>query len=80
VAYDNRGLMYRNKYEYDISIADFTKAIELDPTLAKAYFNRGLAYDRIGEIELARADLIKCIEISTDPSLTKAAKELEERL
>jgi hypothetical protein len=28
----------------------------------------------------AKADLDKCIEISTDPALTKAAKDLRERL
>jgi tetratricopeptide (TPR) repeat protein len=72
--------MYRDKGEYDTSIADFDKAIELDPTLAKAYFNRGFAYNRKGDKEQARADLDKCIEISTDPSLTKAAQELKERL
>ncbi len=80
VAYDNRGLMYRDKYEYETSIIDFTRAIELDPNLAKAYFNRGLAYGRIGQTDKARADLEKCIELSTDPVLTKAAKDLEERL
>jgi tetratricopeptide (TPR) repeat protein len=72
--------MYRDKGEYDTAIFDFNKAIELGPKLAKAYFNRAYAYNRKGDKAQARADLDKCIQISTDPGLTKAAKELRERL
>ena len=39
-AYSNRGAAYVNKKDYDRSIADHTKAIELDPNYAAAYYNR----------------------------------------
>ena len=44
VFYNNRGWAYRDQGELDKAIADFTKAIELDPTYAVAYNNRGFVY------------------------------------
>ena len=41
VSYANRGVEYRNKGDLDRAIADFTKAIEIDPKFAGAYNNRG---------------------------------------
>src|SRR5258708_31589841 len=38
VAYIGRGTAYGDKGDYDRAIADFTKAIELDPKSAVAYF------------------------------------------
>jgi tetratricopeptide (TPR) repeat protein len=37
----NRGNAYYRKRDYDRAIADYTKAIELDPNYANAYTNRG---------------------------------------
>jgi tetratricopeptide (TPR) repeat protein len=31
------------KADYDRAIADYTEAIRLDPTFARAYYNRGFA-------------------------------------
>ncbi len=39
-----RGIAYGKKGEYDKAIADFTKALELEPNTIFAYRNRGLAY------------------------------------
>ena len=50
-AYNNRGSAKVNKGDVDGAIADFNRALQLDPKLAKAYMNRGIAkrekYDRI---------------------------------
>ena len=43
-AYNNRGITYRLKGEIDRAIEDYSKAIELDPSLDYAYYNRGIAY------------------------------------
>jgi tetratricopeptide (TPR) repeat protein len=43
-AYDNRGLAYYRKGDYDKAISDYSNAIETNPKLAKPYNNRGLAY------------------------------------
>lgn len=54
VAYFRRGLAYYERGEYDRAIADYTKAIALDPNLAGAYHSRGLAY-----VQQARDLLVK---------------------
>ena len=43
-AYNNRGIAYDEKGEFDKAIEDYKKAIELNPEYADAYNNRGLAY------------------------------------
>ena len=50
--------------KYDLAIADFTKAIELNPRLALAYLNRGLAYASKGQFDLAITDFTKVIELN----------------
>lgn len=44
-------------------MADFVKAIEINPNLAVAYYNRGNAYDRRGETDKAEADFKKAKEL-----------------
>ena len=44
-AYTNRGLALAKKGNVDAAIADYTKAIAIDPNLAWAYYSRGEAYD-----------------------------------
>ena len=43
IVYYGRGLAKSTKGDQDGAIADFSKAIELNPKLAEAYLNRGLA-------------------------------------
>ena len=65
-AYCERGRAYRCKAEYELAIADYTKAIEIAPEFVSAYCDRGHAYTEKGEYDLAIADWTKVIE--TDPS------------
>jgi tetratricopeptide (TPR) repeat protein len=44
-----------------LAIADFTKAIELDPKFANAYNNRGIMHGRKGEMDKAIADYTSAI-------------------
>ncbi len=52
----NRGKAYDDKGDYDQSIGDQSKAIELPADLAGAYFNRGNAYGGKGDPAAAAAD------------------------
>lgn len=53
----NRGLSLANlERNYD-AIADFNRAIELDPSFVRAYRARGNCYLKVGEIEKGNADL-----------------------
>lgn len=58
-----RGFTYLAKNQYDLAIADFTKAIELDPNGLIAYYNRGVAYLDMGSYDLAIADFTEVIEL-----------------
>ena len=42
--YITRGTAYLKNNNYDLAIADFSKAIELEPETLLAYKNRGIAY------------------------------------
>jgi tetratricopeptide (TPR) repeat protein len=54
------------------AIADFTKAIELDPKLAPAYFYRGVAKSITGEGKSSRADFSKAIKLDKTPKDAEA--------
>lgn len=52
--------------DYDCKIDNFTKVIELDPTIVGAYMNRGNAYHKKNMNDLALADLNKALELRPD--------------
>ena len=66
-AYFDRGVASRNKVDFDSAIAEFTKAIQLDPKFARAYFARGLVYQDKGDTDRAIADFTRVIELDPLP-------------
>ena len=74
-AHYNRGCAYGEIGEYDKAILDYNKVIELNPRDVLAYYNRGRAYREKGKVPEAVSDLETCVELSTDPELTKDAKQ-----
>ena len=60
------------------AIADFNKAIQLDPNLAGAYNNRGVVYSETGKYKPAIADFNKAIQL--DPNLADAYNKSWENL
>lgn len=50
----------------EAAIAEFTKAIEVDPECLKAYLNRAMCYNETGQPKKAVADFSKAIEL--DPN------------
>ncbi len=67
-AYNNRGIVYANKGEYDLAITDFSKSIELNPSDFFAYNNRGNAYNDIGKFDEAIKDFNTAINLKPDYS------------
>jgi tetratricopeptide (TPR) repeat protein len=61
--YDNRGIAYSNKGEFDRSIADHTKAIELNLTDAVPYYHRALSHFQMKSFDQAIVDFSKAAEI-----------------
>ena len=54
--FNERGLSYAKKGEYDRAIADYTEAIRLNREPVGPYINRGSAYEKKGELDKALAD------------------------
>ncbi|MBU0988468.1 MAG: SPOR domain-containing protein, partial [Proteobacteria bacterium] len=48
-AYNNRGSAWFLKGDYDRAIADYTKAIDINPRYTNAYRNRGIIYSKQGD-------------------------------
>jgi tetratricopeptide (TPR) repeat protein len=61
--YYQSGNVKRARGDYQGAIADYTRAIELNPKFDKAYFNRGLTKDNLGDYSAAIADYSKSLEI-----------------
>jgi tetratricopeptide (TPR) repeat protein len=65
-AYNNRGVAYRVRANYDAAIDDFNEAIKLVPDFANAFNNRGVAYRNMGDLDRAVADYDQAIRIKPD--------------
>ena len=70
IAYDNRGVAHFRQADYDRAIADYTKAIEIDPKYARARMRRGAAYGMKGDHDQAIMDSTEALKL--DPTDWKA--------
>ena len=61
-----RGLAYHEKGDYDKAIAEYTEAIRLDQSYAKAYYYWGLAYRSKRDYEKAITDYTEAVRL--DPT------------
>jgi len=62
--YNDRGIDYMRKSQYDLAIAYYNGALDINPRFDKAYNNRGIAYVRKGRYDQAIADYNKALEIN----------------
>ena len=69
IDYFNRGLVEKANGDFDSAIAEFTRAIELDPTYAAAYSNRCNAKQAKGDLDGAIADCNRAIELDPKDAL-----------
>jgi tetratricopeptide (TPR) repeat protein len=65
-----QGKKYSTVENADLAIANYSKAIKINPKFAKAYNNRGIAYTLKKKYDSAIADFSKAIEL--DPKNGKA--------
>jgi tetratricopeptide (TPR) repeat protein len=57
IAYNNRGLAFKEKGQFDRALEDFDRAITLNPSEYEAYTNRGVVLKDMGQIDRAIKDL-----------------------
>jgi tetratricopeptide (TPR) repeat protein len=70
VDYNNRGLAFYDKRDYDHAIADYNQALRIDANLAQAYNGRCAAQNAKGNTGMAIADCDQAIQI--DPNFAFA--------
>ena len=63
--YNNRGITYSQKGQYDLAISDFNKAMEMDPMLVEIYNNRGIAYSGKGQYDRAISDFNLALKMNS---------------
>ncbi len=63
-AYNNRGVAYQEGNDLERAIADYSRAIELDPGDDDYYNNRAIAYAAKKEYDLALADNRKAFQLN----------------
>ena len=71
----NKGLEHGQQGRFDDAIAEFNKAIELDPQVASAYAGRALVYTELGKDQQAERAIEKVVELGLDAAVLRAAVE-----
>ena len=66
MAYNNRGVAYREMGDFDAAIQNWKTAIELNSENAGAYYNRGVAYYVKGDFDAAIEDYSKAIGLNSE--------------
>ncbi len=64
----NQGVTNYEAGNLEQAIADYTKALELDPGFVPAYYNRGLALANSGELEQAIRDFGRYLDLVPNAS------------
>ena len=62
--FHDRGNRYSRNGSYESGIADYNKAIEIDPGFAEAHYDRGCSFYELGRFDEAIADLTRAIELN----------------
>lgn len=69
-AYYDRGNIWFEQQNYIEAIADYDRALALDPSMSRAFHNRGLAYALLKEYDAALRDYAQAIHL--DPAYRRA--------
>lgn len=70
-----KGIEFDKKGKYDEAIAEFDKAIELNPNFAEAYKNRGISFYHMEENKCAISDFSKAKELNPKILIPRIAED-----
>jgi Tfp pilus assembly protein PilF len=75
--YIKQGMDHADKWQYDQAIADFNKALEINPRYAEAYYGRSLAHGSKGEFEKAWEDVRQAQRLGykVDPDILRTMRK-----
>ena len=66
--FHDRGNRHSRNGSYELAIADYSKAIEIDSEFAEAHYDRGFSFYELGRYEEAITDLTRAIDLNpNDP-------------
>ena len=77
--WNNRGNVWRAKGELVRAVADYDRALKLDPNYAVAYLNRGVTLLLLGREEEAKRDFERTLQLDgkLEPTLEKQLRLVE---
>jgi tetratricopeptide (TPR) repeat protein len=64
IAFNNRGLAYDRKGEYDRAVEDYDQAIRLNTNYSDAFYNRGSTYRNMGEYDRSIGNFDQAITLN----------------
>lgn len=63
-AYNNRGIIHKNKGNLALAFADYNMALDIKPDYVEALYNRAVAYQMVGQFDKSLSDLNLAISIA----------------
>ena len=70
VSFLNRGVLYATRGEWQLAVADYNSALELQPTLVEAFIDRGCAYAAQKQSTQAAADFTQALTLAPNRPAT----------
>ena len=74
--FHDRGNRHSRNGSYELAIADYSKAIEIDSGFAEAHYDRGFSFYELGRYEEAITDLTRAIELNPNDARFYAQRSL----
>ena len=76
----DRGLLFSIYQKYDKAIANYDRALSLNPQLALGYYHRGIAREQLGETTRATEDFRKALSLATHQNDLTAIEMTQQKL